>query len=77
MLRKLDSFDFLIIDDLGCIPEGTEESQVLFTLIAVRYGCRSLGITSNLVFSKWEKIFATPTVTAVTIDRIVHCFAIL
>ena len=48
MLRKLDNFDLLVIDDLGYLPQGADESEVLFTLIAERYERRSLGITSNL-----------------------------
>ena len=70
MLRKLDNIDFLLIDDLGYLPQGAEESEVLFTLIAERYERRSLGITSNLVF-------ANPMATAAAIDRIVHHSAIL
>ena len=48
---------------------GAEEAEVLFTLIAERYERRSLGITSNLVFSDWERIFANPMATAAAIDR--------
>ena len=48
-LRELDNFDFLLLDDLGYLPQGAEESEILFTLIAERYERRSLGITSNLV----------------------------
>ena len=77
MRRKLDDFDPLIIDDLGYLPQGAEELEVLFTLIAERYERRSLGITSNLVFSEWEKIFANPMATAAAIDRIVHHSVIL
>ena len=77
MLRKLDNFDLLVIDDLGYLPQGAGESEVLFTLIAERYERRSLGITSNLVFSEWEKIFANPMATAAAIDRIVHHSVIL
>ena len=62
MLRKLDNFDLLVIDDLGYMPQGSGESEVLFTLIAERYERRSLGITSNLVFSEWEKVFANPMI---------------
>ena len=54
-----------------------DESEVLFTLIAERYERRSLGITSNLVFSEWEKVFANPMATAAAIDRIVHHSVIL
>ena len=50
---------------------------MLFTLIAERYERRSLGITSNLVFSKWEHIFANPMATAAAIDRVVHHSVIL
>ena len=76
-LRKLDSFDFLLLDDLGCLPQGAEEYEVLFTLIAERYERRSLGITSNLVFSEWDRIFANPMATAAAIDRVVHHSVIL
>ena len=50
---------------------------MLFTLIAERYERRSLGITSNLVFSQWEHIFANPMATAAAIDRVVHHSVIL
>ena len=50
---------------------------MLFTIIAERYERRSLGITSNLVFSKWERIFANPMATAAAIDRMVHHSVIL
>ena len=73
----MDNFDFLLLDDLGYMPQGTEESEVLFTLIAERYERRSLGITSNLVFSEWERIFVNPMATAAAIDRIVHHSVIL
>ena len=76
-LRRLDNFDFLLLDDLGYLPQGAEESEVLFTLIAERYERRSLGITSNLVFSEWERIFANPMATAAAIDRVVHHSVIL
>ena len=76
-LRKLDNYDFLLLDDLGYLPQGAEESKVLFTLIAERYERRSLGITSNLVFSEWERIFANPMATAAAIDRVVHHSVIL
>ncbi len=72
LLRRLDSFEFLIIDDLGYLPQGEQEADVLFTLIAERYERRSIGITSNLVFSEWGKIFPNPMATAAAADRIVH-----
>ena len=76
-LRKLDNFDLLVIDDLGYLLQGAEESEVLFTLIAERYERRFLGITSNLVVSEWQKVFANSMATAVPIDSIVRNSVIL
>ena len=76
-LRRLHNFDLLLLDDLGYLPQGAEESEVLFTLIAERYERRSLGITSDLVFSEWERIFANPMATAAAISRVVHHSVIL
>ena len=71
-LRKLDNFDFLLLDDLGYLPQGAEESEVLFTLIAERYERRSLGITSNLVFSEWEHTIAKSGDSSIQEDNGVH-----
>jgi DNA replication protein DnaC len=76
-LRRLDSFELLILDDIGYVKQSPEEAEVLFTLIAERYERRSMLITSNLVFSAWEKIFKDPMATAAAIDRLVHHAMIL
>lgn len=71
-LRALDIFDAIILDDLGYVQQTAEEAEVLFTLMAERYERRSLIITSNLIFSQWERIFKSPLATAAAIDRLVH-----
>ena len=76
-LRKLDLFDLLILDDIGYVKQAPEEVEVLFTLLAERYERRSLLITSNLVFSEWDRIFKDPMTTAAAIDRLVHHSCIL
>ena len=50
---------------------------MVFTLNAEGYERRSLGLTSNLVFSEWECIFANPMATAAAIDRVEHHSVIL
>ena len=76
-LRKLDRFELLILDDIGYVRQDAEEVEVLFTLMAERYERRSMMITSNLVFSKWGRIFKDPMTTAAAIDRLVHHSAVL
>ena len=76
-LRRLDAAELLILDDIGYVKQSAEEAEVLFTLIAQRYERRSVMITSNLVFSEWERIFKEPMATAAAIDRLVHHSVIL
>ena len=76
-LKKLDKFAAVLIDDIGYIQQNREEMEVLFTLLAERYERRSVMITSNLVFSKWEQIFKDPMTTAAAVDRLVHHSVIL
>jgi DNA replication protein DnaC len=76
-LKRLARFDAIIIDDIGYVQQEREEMEVLFTLLADRYERASIMLTSNLPFSKWEKIFKDPMVTAAAIDRLVHHSVIL
>ena len=76
-LRRLDRFDVVICDDLGYVQQERDEMEVLFTFLGERYERRSVMITSNLVFSKWDRIFKDPMTTAAAIDRVVHHSTIL
>ena len=75
-LRKLDSFDFLLINDLGYLPQGAEESEVhqahRRTLRAAVPGHHVkpglLGVAAHL---------RQPRATAAAIDRVVHHSVIL
>lgn len=76
-LAILDGFDVVICDDIGYVQQNRDEMEVLFTFLAERYERRSVIITSNLVFSEWDRIFKDPMTTAAAIDRIVHHSVIL
>ena len=71
-LARLDHFDCLALDDIGYVQQDRSEMEVLFTLLAERYERKSVMITSNLVFSKWDQIFKDPMTTAAAVDRVVH-----
>src|SRR5215203_6925013 len=76
-LKRLDHFDAVILDDLGYVQQSREEMEVLFTFLAERYERLSVMITSNLVFSQWDKIFKDPMTTMAAVDRLVHHSVIL
>ncbi|MCP4680237.1 MAG: ATP-binding protein [Deltaproteobacteria bacterium] len=77
LLRKLDRHDVVILDDIGYIQQDRDEMEVLFTFLGERYERRSVMITSNLVFSQWDRIFKDSLTTAAAIDRVVHHSTIL
>ena len=77
LLKKLDRFDAIILDDLGYVQQSREEMEVLFTFLAERYERRSVLVSSNLVFSKWDQIFKDPMTTMAAVDRLVHHAIIL
>lgn len=76
-LAKLDRFECLILDDIGYVQHNRDEMEVLFTLLAERYERKSIVITTNLVFSEWERIFKVSMTTLAAIDRVVHHSVIL
>jgi DNA replication protein DnaC len=76
-LRRLDVFDLVILDDIGYVQQSRDEMEVLFTFLSERYERRSVALTSNLVFSEWDRIFQDPMTTACAIDRLVHHAVIL
>ncbi len=76
-LVRLDKYPLLIIDDIGYVKKSSEETQVLFELIAHRYETGSLIITSNQPFSAWDQIFDDNMMTVAAIDRLVHHATIL
>ncbi len=56
-------------DSVGSIHDRAA-MEVLYTLLSERYEHKSVVITSNLVFSEWNRIFKDRMTTAAAIDRL-------
>ena len=76
-LAKLDRYECGFLDDIGYVQHDRDEMEVLFTFLAERYERRSVAISTNLVFSDWNRIFKDPMTTLAAIDRVVHHSVIL
>ena len=76
-LAKLDKYACVILDDIGYVQHDRDEMEVLFTFLSERYERKSVLITTNLVFSEWERIFKNPMTTMAAIDRVTHHCVIL
>ena len=77
LLKQLDRYHALVLDDIGYVQQAREEMEVLFNLLAHRYERGSVMLTSNLAFSEWDKIFKDQMTTAAAIDRLVHHCVVL
>jgi len=76
-LAKLDKYACVILDDIGYLQHDRDEMEVLFTFLSERYERKSVLITTNLVFSEWERIFKNPMTTMAAVDRVIHHCVIL
>jgi DNA replication protein DnaC len=62
-----------IVDELGYLPFGREEANLLFNVVAKRYERASMVLTSNLPFAQWGSALADDqTLTAALLDRLLH-----
>lgn len=77
VIARLQRFEAVVIDDIGYVQHSRDEMEVLFQFLAERYENKSVVITSNLVFSQWDKIFKDPMTTMAAVDRLVHHATIL
>ncbi len=71
-LDRLSKFDLLILDDIGYVKKTDAETSVLFELIADRYESKSLLITANQPFDKWDTIFPNSEMAVAAVDRLIH-----
>lgn len=70
--KRFVSYDLVILDELGYISFDKQGSELLFNLLSMRNETKSLIITTNLTFNRWQEIFNDPTLTAAMVDRLTH-----
>jgi DNA replication protein DnaC len=62
----------LIIDELGYLPLGRADANLVFQVISRRYETSSTIITSNKSFSEWGTIFTDDVLATAILDRYLH-----
>lgn len=72
LMKNLEKCDLLICDEWGYVPVDSNGAKLLFGVIADCYERKSLIITTNLEFTKWNEVFYDEKLTSAIIDRIIH-----
>ena len=72
-LREYTRPQLLLLDELGYLPIDKRGADLMFQVIAARYECGSIVITTNRIFREWGKIFDVDnTLATAMIDRLMH-----
>jgi DNA replication protein DnaC len=70
--KRLDRFQLIVCDELGYLPQTKDGADLFFQFISQRYERRSILITTNLAYSKWDEVFLDKITTTAAVDRIIH-----
>ena len=70
ILKMFESYDCLLIDELGYVETNPVQVGLFFTLMHKRHKKKSTLITSNLGFDKWGSFLKNNQLTAALIDRL-------
>ena len=71
-MKQFGKLDLLICDEWGYVPLDSEGTKLLFQVISECYERKSIIITTNLEFTRWNDIFADAKITAALLDRMIH-----
>jgi DNA replication protein DnaC len=72
-LRQYTTPQLLLLDELGYLPIDKRGADLLFQVVAARYECGSIVVSTNRAFRDWGAIFDVDnTLATAMIDRLMH-----
>lgn len=72
ILRNLNKFDVLILDDWGMTTLDPMSSRDLLEVAEDRFGRKSVVVSSQVPVSEWHSAFEDSTVADAVLDRLIH-----
>jgi DNA replication protein DnaC len=72
-LREYTRPQLLLLDELGYLPIDKRGADLLFQVVAARYECGSVVVSTNRAFREWGTMFdGDSTLASAMIDRLMH-----
>ena len=71
-LRHYTRPTLLVVDELGYLSYDARAADLIFQLVSRRYEHRSMLITTNLPFKRWDTVFPNASCAVALIDRLTH-----
>jgi uncharacterized protein (TIGR00645 family) len=71
-LASLDEHALLVVDEIGYVPFGPEETGLLFRLVSHRYERASVIVTSDKPLAQWTDVLGDTPVSLALVDRLLH-----
>ena len=76
-LATYNHFPLMIVDEIGYLPLGREESNLFFQFVSSIYEHHSTIYTSNKSFSEWGEILGDQVMASAVLDRILHHYSVI
>lgn len=70
--NKFINYDLVICDEFGYVSCDKEAGELLFNHLSLRAGKKSIIITTNLAFNRWNEIIPDKVLVAAMVDRLTH-----
>ena len=68
----MDKMDLIIIDELGYVPFHQDGADLLFQVVSRCYERKSMIITTNLEFGRWNTVLGDNRLITAIVDRLIH-----
>ena len=68
--KRFEKYDLVILDECGYKSFDKVGAELLFNHISLRAGIKSIIITTNLGFDRWDQIFTDKIIAAAIVDRL-------
>jgi DNA replication protein DnaC len=72
IVGRYSRVEVLVLDELGYVPLGRTDAELLFQVLSERQERRPVIVTTNLPFGEWTSVFSDARLCRAVVDRLTH-----